>query len=220
MTPPAESARPGWVVVVPVKHGDVAKSRLAGVTAEQRADLARAFPADCAEAALAADAVGHVVVVTDDPLAADTVRGLGAEVIPDEPDAGLNPALQHALAHARRRYAVHPLAVLSGDLPALRPAELSMALERAGGLQRAFLADRAGDGTTLLAAAPGVDLGPRFGVRSRLEHLSSGASEIEPAGLDTVRRDVDTWADLQDAMRLGVGRHTSVVLNRHGLTLD
>jgi 2-phospho-L-lactate/phosphoenolpyruvate guanylyltransferase len=206
-----------WVVVVPVKRGDIAKSRLSGVTPGQRAELARAFPADCAAAAIACERVGAVVVVTDDRIAAETVRGLGAAVIPDTPDAGLNPALEHARSYVRDRLGERPVAVLSGDLPSLRPEELSRALARAQGSSRAFLSDQAGEGTTLLAAAPGSDLDPRFGTASRRHHLDSGAAELDPEGLPSVRRDVDTWADLEDAVHLGVGRHTQEVLQRHDL---
>lgn len=209
------STEPAWVVVVPVKRADIAKSRLAGVTAGQRAELARAFPADCAEAVLACDRVAAVVVVTDDTAAAATLRGLGATVIPDEPDAGLNAALQHARCYVRERYGDPPVVAVSGDLPSLRTSELSAALERARRFDRAFLPDRAGDGTTLLTAGPGIELDPRFGPASRQHHRASGADELDPTGLDSVRRDVDTWGDLQDAVHLGVGRHTGAVLQRH-----
>jgi 2-phospho-L-lactate/phosphoenolpyruvate guanylyltransferase len=206
-----------WVVVVPVKRADVAKSRLSGVTPGQRVELARAFPADCAAAAIACDRVGAVVVVTDDTVAAATVQGLGATVIPDTPDAGLNAALEHARSYVRDRFGDRPVVVLSGDLPSLRPEELSRALALAQGSARAFLSDHAGEGTTLLAAAPGTDLDPRFGTASRRRHLDSGADELDPEGLQSVRRDVDTWSDLEDAVHLGVGRHTQEVLRRHQL---
>jgi 2-phospho-L-lactate/phosphoenolpyruvate guanylyltransferase len=208
---------PSWVVLVPVKRSAVAKSRLTGITAGERAELARAFPADCAEAALRAAAVRQVVAITDDEEAARTLRALGAEVIPDEPDAGLNPALEHAAGHARGRYGAVPLAVLSGDLPALRPGELGTALERAGRCRRAFLPDRSGRGTTLLAAVADAPLEPRFGVDSCRAHAAGGAERIGGEGLDSVRRDVDTVADLREAVELGVGRHTREVLERHGI---
>jgi len=207
-----------WVVVVPVKRADIAKSRLTGVTDDQRIELARAFPADCVAAALACDAVRAVVAVTDDEVAAERLRGLGARVIPDEPDAGLNPALQHAGAFARATYDDSGVAVLSGDLPALRTAELATALQHAQQHDRAYLADAAGDGTTLLTATAGVELRPRFGVGSSTQHRSTGAHRMPGDGLDSVRRDVDTPEDLRAAVRLGVGRHTADVLERHGLT--
>jgi 2-phospho-L-lactate guanylyltransferase len=64
--------------------------------------------------------VADVVVVTDDERAAATVRACGARTVPDAPDRGLNPALAHGALAA-------PVAALSSDLPALRPAELAAA---------------------------------------------------------------------------------------------
>jgi len=209
---------PAWVVVVPVKRADIAKSRLTGVTAEQRVELARAFPADCVAAALASDEVRAVVAVTDDEAAAEQLRDLGAQVIPDEPDAGLNPALRHAHAFVRSAYDDPGVVVLSGDLPALRRDELGTALRRARKYARAYLSDAAGEGTTLLTATPGSDLQPRFGVGSSQAHLSTGAHRLPEDGLDSVRRDVDTADDLTAAVRLGVGVHTTAVLERHRLT--
>lgn len=208
-----------WVVVVPVKRAAIAKSRLRGVTDAQRVELARAFPADCVAAAIACDQVHAVVAVTDDDVAAALLRDLGAVVIPDEPDAGLNPALRHAHAFVRSAFDEPAVAVLSGDLPALRPRELGTALCRARGLERAYLADAAGNGTTLLTASPGADLLPRFGAGSSQAHRSTGAQPLPQQGLASVRRDVDTPDDLRAAVRLGVGAHTAAVLDRHRLSV-
>ena len=79
------------------------------------------------------------------------------------------------------------------------------------------MADAAGIGSTLLTARPGVELGPRFGERSRAAHRSSGAVELaaSPGALAGLRRDVDTEVDLWDAVRLGVGPATTDAL-AHG----
>jgi 2-phospho-L-lactate guanylyltransferase len=73
--------------------------------------------------------------------------------------------------------------------------------------------DQPGTGTTLLAAAPGVPLDPHFGVGSARAHEESGAVPIELPGIDSVRRDVDTAADLAHAVQLGVGPATADVLS-------
>ncbi|HEX3201221.1 MAG TPA: PfkB family carbohydrate kinase, partial [Actinomycetes bacterium] len=73
-------------------------------------------------AALAAAAVARLYVVTDDPAARAAMATAGARVLPDEPDAGLNPALAHGAAVAMRRFPRDGVALLSADLPALRPA--------------------------------------------------------------------------------------------------
>jgi 2-phospho-L-lactate guanylyltransferase len=52
---------------------------------------------------------------------------------------------------------------------------------------------------------------PRFGRDSRAEHLAAGACEIDLEGIPSLRRDVDTPADLADVLRLGIGPRTSRV---------
>src|SRR5207244_4258556 len=141
------------------------------------------FATDTVLAAVGSDAVVGVVVVTDDPDAEHALRGLGAVVVRDEPDAGLNPALAHGADVAARRWPGAGVVALASDLPALRSAELSTALRRVPPGGRAFVADVEGTGTTLLAAAPGVPLRPRFGHRSRAAHRADGAVELTDAAL-------------------------------------
>jgi 2-phospho-L-lactate guanylyltransferase len=101
---------------------------------------------------------------------------------------------------------------LSADLPALRPDELTAALA-ACGPGRSFVIDLPGTGTTMLAAGPGVWLDPRFGVGSALAHQASGAVPVTLTGIDSVRRDVDTAADLAQAVGLGVGPRTADLMS-------
>jgi 2-phospho-L-lactate guanylyltransferase len=198
----------GWGVVIPVKRLSIAKSRLASYGDRTRQELALAFAADVV---LAASEVTRVLVVTDDPDAASALGALGAEVVADDPDAGLNPALEHGADLIRGDATGLGVATLSADLPALRPEELAAALAQVGAGRRGFVADEDASGTTLLAAGPGAFLRPAFGPGSRLAHLTSGAIELDAgAGL---RRDVDTPADLDAAALLGVGPHTRAVLD-------
>ena len=52
----------------------------------------------------------------------------------------------------------------------------------------------------MLAAGPGVDLDPHFGAGSARRHEESGAVPVR-AALPSLRRDVDTDADLAAAPR-------------------
>ncbi|GAA2518089.1 2-phospho-L-lactate guanylyltransferase [Streptomyces gobitricini] len=199
-----------WSLVVPLKPLALAKSRLAGHAGPlARPRLALAFAQDTVAAALASRAVRDVSVVTDDPVAALTLGALGARIVPDRPAAGLNAALAHGARAVRARRPGAPVATLNADLPALRPAELSRVLAVAAEFPRAFLPDAAEIGTTLLSAAPGVELRPAFGGASRRRHLLSGAAEIRLDGVRSVRQDVDTGDDLRAAVELGVGPRTA-----------
>lgn len=203
-----------WCVVLPVKRLPLAKSRLGEEYAAARADLALAFALDTAAAALACPAVVRVVVVTDDTVAASALTRLGAVVVGDEPDAGLNPALRHGASTARGLVAGCAVAALSADLPALKAAELGVALDRASAWKAAFVRDAAGVGTTAVLATAGADLQPGFGAASAAAHLAAGHHEVRADDLPGLRRDVDTAADLTAAVALGVGAHTAAVLAR------
>jgi len=117
-----------WVLVIPVKRLSIAKSRLESFAGRHRAALALAFAADTLAAAAATRGVRGVAVVTDEPDIAELARAHGLLVVGDEPDAGLNPALVHGAAIALARWPGAMVAALSSDLPALRPAELALAL--------------------------------------------------------------------------------------------
>ncbi|GGY03428.1 2-phospho-L-lactate guanylyltransferase [Streptomyces anandii] len=204
-----------WTLVIPLKPLSRAKSRLSDTAGDGvRPGLALAFAQDTVAAALACPAVGDVAVVTDDALAGEELAALGARIVADEPRAGLNAALAHGAAHAGASRPESPVAALNADLPALRSMELARVLRAAAQFPRAFLADAAGTGTTLLAATSGGELRPAFGTGSRARHRASGAVELRLAGVDSVRQDVDTGEDLRAALALGVGPRTAAAAAR------
>jgi 2-phospho-L-lactate guanylyltransferase len=158
--------------------------------------------------------VAGVAVVTDDALAARELAALGARIVPDTPRAGLNAALAHGATAVRAARPGSRVAALNADLPALRPAELARVLRAAAEFPRAFLADAAQVGTTLLTAAPGQELRPEFGSGSRTRHRAGGAVELRLDAVHSVRQDVDTGDDLRAALALGVGPRTAAVAAR------
>ena len=111
----------------------------------------------------------------------------------------------------RREAAV---AVLLGDLPGLRPEELDAVLEAASRHPLAFVRDADGTGTTLVTAAPGVPLEPRFGPGSAARHAEAGFVELEASAAPGLTRDVDTVDGLETVLHHGVGDHTAEVVAR------
>ncbi len=196
-----------WTVVMPVKRLGAAKSRLRGaLSGVPHEELALALAADTLRAARACPAVAGVLVVTDDARVRAAADAAGARVAAD-PGAGLNAAFRHGAAVAGPRAAV---AGLTADLPALRPAELAAALRATQGV-RGYVADAPGGGTVLLAAPAGVPLEPRFGPGSAAAHAASGALPLA-GDWPSLRRDVDTPADLAAAAGLGLGPRTAALL--------
>ena len=202
-----------WSMVIPVKVLAQAKSRLTGLVGPPRAELALAMAADTVAAALATPQVASVIVVSDDRAVGAVLGGLGAVVIDDDPAAGLNPALVFGASYADTRWPGRGRAAMAGDLPALRPGELTAVLEAASAAGEAFVPDAAGTGTTLYAAGPGVAFRPGFGVGSRDRHKTAGAAELDLPELRGLRQDVDTPADLQRAAEIGLGPRTRAALD-------
>jgi 2-phospho-L-lactate/phosphoenolpyruvate guanylyltransferase len=200
-----------WTLVVPVKPLARAKSRLSGPAGPHRERLALAIATDTVSAMLRSSRVEGVVVVTDDPVAAPELAALGALIVPDEPDSGLNPALVHGAAEARRLAPERAVGALSADLPSLRPGELDRVLDAAATAPNAFVPDAAGIGTTLYTARPDAGFSPAFGLDSRARHRDGGARELILEDVPSVRRDVDTIEDLRAALELGVGPRTASV---------
>ncbi|MGJ7441518.1 NTP transferase domain-containing protein [Aquipuribacter sp. MA13-6] len=227
--PPGPVARDDvarWSLVMPVKGGARAKSRLAR---DDRQALARAIALDAVAAAVACPAVAEVVVVTADEEAAREHAALGARVVTD-PGAGLLTAL---LTGAAACDPSTPCGLLLADLPALRPEDLSGTLSACLGLlgllgedvapgrdglpRRTSAApvmvtvpDADGDGTVLLCAARPGDLRPRFGSGSATAHAA--VAHVLGDVPEGVRRDVDTDEHLRCAVALGVGPRTAQVL--------
>lgn len=187
-----------WTVLVPVKALPRAKSRLAGFSrdADSHATLVRAMREDTIRAARGAPNVARVLRIGDRP-------SVEHDLVQERP--GLDAAVVEGARHARERWPGDAVAAVVGDLPALTLAELAEALDAAAGHRRAFVADSAGTGTTLLAAAPGTDLEPAFGPGSAARHASRAVSLPAGPGL---RQDVDTESDLRAALLLGVGPST------------
>ncbi len=197
-----------WTLVIPVKHASLGKSRLR-VPGVDREELARAIALDTICAATSCDRVAETIVVTSDEVTASALRPLGAvRVVRDDAD-GLRAAIRRGLAAARPDA---PRAVLLGDLPALRPEELSRALARVGEGVRVFVPDAEGTGTSLVAARAGVPLDPLFGPDSAHAHRGAGFVELTLPASGGLRRDLDTAEHLSAIRRSGLGPRTAALL--------
>jgi 2-phospho-L-lactate guanylyltransferase len=198
-----------WRLIVPVKGRLTAKSRLHPPAGVARADLAHAFALDTISAAVAVVPPAHLVVVTSDELTARFVRDHGASAIADHGD-GLNAAIRLGVRYVERTLGLGPTAVMLGDIPTLRPQDLTQALSVCLAHPRALVPDASGLGTVLLSALSPRDLHPHFGPDSADRH-SRDCVRLD-LDLPALRTDVDDDQGLRDAVAIGVGRHTAVVL--------
>jgi 2-phospho-L-lactate guanylyltransferase len=198
-------SRPDWHVVIPVKGGPDAKTRLAVGRDDIRSAIARAIAEDSVAAALASMPPGRVVVTTAD-LAV-------AAIVVEDPALGLNAAVESGVDRVAETGGTGevPVAVLLGDVPALRPIDLQEALDACARHDRAVVPDIAGAGTVLLTSLDARRLEPHFGSGSAAEHERLGHVRLD-LDLPHLRTDVDDAASLTRALTLGLGPRTSVVV--------
>jgi len=195
---------PAWTVIVPLKPPAVGKSRLGADVL-----LARAIALDTVDAASAALQVGRVIVVTaDDSLASELDAMAGVEVALESRPAGIASAIRRGLEHVAISPGDEPRAALLGDLPGLRPAELDAALTAAGEVDRAFVRDAEGSGTTLVTARLGIALVERFGADSAEAHRAAGLVELDVPVFSGRRNDVDDPGQLAELIARWIGPRT------------
>lgn len=233
---PHSALRP-WRLVIPVKGGTGAKTRLRPPHGVSRAALAEAMARDSAAAAAQRMPSGQVFVVAGDARVAEWAAELGAVVVAD-PGKGLNAAVAAGIARAARptpedRDSRHldagdleagdldggslegddavPVAVLLGDVPALRPSDLAAGLGAAAAYDLAFVPDADGTGTVLLTALDARALRPRFGAGSARLHEDGGHHRLD-LPLPRLRTDVDDAGSLARAVALGLGPRTAALL--------
>lgn len=208
---------PDWHLVVPVKGGSAAKSRLHPPAGVPRAALALALASDCLTACAEGMPRGRLLVVTSDPTVRALADGLGARVVGD-PGHGLDAAVRAGRDAVGAAASMPPgegeapsVAVLLGDLPALRPGDLRAALGVAAAYPLAVVPDAAGTGTVLLTALAGRQLEPAFGAGSAARHVEAGHQRLD-LDLPRLRTDVDDDRDLAAVLALGVGPATAALL--------
>lgn len=208
-----------WRLVVPVKEAHLAKTRLVTPSTMSRPGLARAMALDTLESVCRALAPADVITVTSDEVVRQAADALGAVVVAD-PGSGLNPAVRAGIGEAvrgarqsqPRGAAGLGVAVLLGDLPALRPDDLLAALAECARHDRAVVPDLVGTGTVLLTGTRGALPEPHFGARSAHRHAEL-ATVLTPE-LPRLRQDVDDRAGLAAATALGLGPRTTSFLAR------
>jgi len=197
-----------WVVVVPVKPAAIGKSRLAAADAD-RESLARAIALDSIAAAAASDRVARVLVATSDEATVAALASLRDVEVVRDTASGLRGAIALGLEAAGEG---SHRAVLLGDVPALRPGELSHALALAATAGRAFVPDADGDGTVLASAQPRIPFEVLFGAASAAAHRAARFTELRLPATWGLRRDVDTPEHLETARALGLGPRTAALL--------
>jgi len=190
-------------VVVLAKDTRAAKTRLQ-VPREDARRIALRLAASTVRAALAAETVGALFVVTGDAEVSRDAVGAGAHVVPEPRPLGMNGAAVLGRRRALDSRPHAPVGVIVADLPLLRPVDLDAAVcEFDARRTPLFLPDHEGTGTTFLIH--GADDTPviSFGPDSAASHCGLGYRRAASGGA-ALRNDLDTAVDLADLKSLTV----------------
>lgn len=214
-----------WTLVIPVRDARTGKSRLGS-----SATLNTAIAADTVSAALACPKIRQVVLVTDDVswIPESLIRDFRCDVLQqrstDQDQELSRSPLNAAVSQGLERVSLlgtraSGVAVMLGDLPALRPVDLTAALRAAAGVPRGMVSDHHSSGTTLITArgVTGTPHRPCFGLDSAGRHRAAGYRELSVPASSSLRRDVDTAEDLH-AVHSGLGPETLKVLEQEQRT--
>lgn len=193
-----------WRIIVPLKASTRGKSRIE-VPSTQRRVLARAMAYDTVAAAAACGRVLAVVEDEADGTALGDIDGVDVHVTAL---VGLNESILDGVEWLSRHDPGAAVAVLPGDLPALRTQELAVALAACAAHRFSAVPDHENVGTTLLAATELSALSPYYGPDSFNRHLRAGAVAIDLPATSGLRMDVDTAADLRGT----TGPRTAAIL--------
>ena len=141
----------------------------------------------------------RIFVVSGEPAVATIARDLGADHVHDPSDIGHSEATLLGIAHAEAHGAT-VVALLPGDCPLVRAAEIDAALAGQGS-GVAVIPDRHGSGTNGLILSPPEAISPAFGPGSRERHLElarEAGVPAEVAEIASLALDLDTGDDLRE----------------------
>ncbi|PSS61923.1 2-phospho-L-lactate guanylyltransferase [Ensifer sp. NM-2] len=189
----------GVWAVVPVKRFDRAKSRLANLLdSAEREELAWAMFRDVLDTLGNVPGLSGILVVTNDPRAANFARAHGAITLPDPRDEGTSPAVTCALTWLRK-HSAHGAVVVPGDVPFTEPVEIVSVLDKLRTGSVVLVPAVRDGGTNILAMAPPGVIQVAYGQNSFVRHLAvarEAGVEAHVLHLDGAGHDIDVSSDL------------------------
>jgi 2-phospho-L-lactate/phosphoenolpyruvate guanylyltransferase len=202
-----------WLVL-PMKSLLNGKTRLAPVLdlEQRRALLERMFRHTLDQAAQY-PGLNRTLVVTGCSETRARAAALGAQVLEEEPGAGLNGGLRQAQLVLRQQGAAHMM-IVHCDLPLLDASDLRDLAQAASAGNIAIAPDRKREGTNGLCIEISMDFGFSFGPKSFSLHLEQAAkSGIKTALVESIGLgfDVDLPEDFAQLAKLDYLHHAPLV---------
>ena len=206
--------------LVPVKDLTLAKKRLSPLLSPtERHTLARAMLDDVLMALQQASVFERIALVTMDFHALSVAVQRGFEVIDERSGRGETEAVELAVKVCRERGATS-LAVIPGDIPLLRAADIDCVIEHGRQHEIVIVPSWDSRGTNVVLLRPPDALALRFGSWSFFPHVKKAKRlglSYKVVRLSRVALDVDTPDDLARLVPQAMGTKSYAVLEEMGL---
>jgi 2-phospho-L-lactate guanylyltransferase len=189
------------MILIPVKHLDGAKQRLASLLDQPtRTRLAHAMLWDVLEAVSACPSRPELSLVTSDDFALQLAHKFNFRVIADTANRSETDAIEMATRLCEQD-GIGSTLVVPADIPLLQPSELEMVLKAAPDEGSVLVPSADGRGTNAVLRNPAGLFPLRFGCDSFKPHLEAARATNKPCAvlyLPGIALDIDTPADLRE----------------------
>ncbi len=187
-----------WAMI-PMKPFSQAKTRLSAVLTEpERAALAAAMLRQVLRVVVSQRRLCGTLVISRDADVLALAQSMGAAILHEPTQSGLNAALRMGAAALEQQGAAQVL-MLPGDLPFITERDVMTLLDCAAPASVVIAPDAEHSGTNALLAPLPLPFHPQYGLNSFQRHVHSAREaglSLHIVESDTLALDVDTLDDL------------------------
>jgi len=197
-----------WQVFLPLKQFAAGKSRLSTIPDDFRVSLIKAMAVDLIDVLIQIPQISSITVVGVDhqELTNSASPKLKSFLISEPVD--INSDLQLAIGDSKR------VAIFLPDLPSVKVAEISEALQLASTYRTSFIADQNSIGSTAFFSTVGK-VATHFGANSAAVHRNVQAIELIDSIFKGIKADCDDWSDLLAIDTSDLGHATRALMEHH-----